>query len=230
MLAITGASAALAISSIPFETTIAGVRIGLINGAFVVNPTYPERKNSRLDLIVAGSRDAIVMVEAGAKEVTEEEMVEALETAHQAIRQIIDVIDDLTREVGKKKKTVAVKEIHHEFYREVEEKAYIPLAEAMRIKDKLENYGTVDQVMAELIASIPEGEIERRSDAKKIFKDLKEKVMRDEILERGQRLDGRRFDEIRPITIEIGVLPARTRLGGLHARRDAGARQRHARH
>src|SRR5215831_13281664 len=207
VLAITGASAALAMSSIPFEKTIAGVRIGLIDGKFVVNPTYPERKTSRLDLVVAGSNDAIVMVEAGSKEVTEEEMVTALETAHQAIRQIIAGIDDLAREAGKKKKSVSVKEIHHEFYREVEEKAYIPLADAMRIKDKLENYGTVDQVLADLVASIPEGEIERRSDAKKIFKDLKEKVMRDEILERGQRLDGRRFDEIRPITIEVGVLP-----------------------
>jgi polyribonucleotide nucleotidyltransferase len=207
VLAITGASAALAISSIPFQKTIAGVRVGLIDGRFVVNPTYPERKNSRLDLIVAGSKDAIVMVEAGAKEVGEEELVTALETAHEAIKQIIATIEDLKAEVGKKKKTVAVKEIHHEFYREVEEKAYIPLAEAMRIKDKLENYGTVDQLLTELVASIPEGEIERRSDAKKIFKDLKEKVMRDEILERGQRLDGRRFDEIRPITIDIGVLP-----------------------
>src|SRR5690242_7475893 len=82
VLAIAGASAALALSSIPFTKTIAGVRIGLIDGRFVVNPTYPERKNTRLDLIVAGSNDAIVMVEAGAKEVTEEEMVTALETAH----------------------------------------------------------------------------------------------------------------------------------------------------
>jgi polyribonucleotide nucleotidyltransferase len=195
------------VSSIPFNKTIAGVRVGLVDGTFVVNPTYPERKNSRLDLVVAGSSDAIVMVEAGSKEVTEDEMVTALETAHQAIREIIAGIDDLAREAGKKKKSVSVKEIGHDFYREVEEKAYIPLADAMRIKDKLENYGTVDQVMAELIASIPEEEIERRSDAKKIFKDLKEKVMRDEILERGQRLDGRRFDEIRPITIEVGVLP-----------------------
>jgi polyribonucleotide nucleotidyltransferase len=207
VLAITGASAALAISSIPFQKTIAGVRVGLIDGRFVVNPTYPERKNSRLDLIVAGSKDAIVMVEAGAKEVGEEELVTALETAHEAIKQIVATIEDLKAEIGKKKKTVAVKEIGHDFYREVEEKAYLPLAEAMRIKDKLENYGTVDQVLAELVASIPEGEVERRSDAKKIFKDLKEKVMRDEILERGQRLDGRRFDEIRPISIEIGVLP-----------------------
>ena len=207
VLAITGASAALAISSIPFEKTIAGVRIGLIDGRFVINPTYPERKTSQLDLIVAGSADAIMMVEAGAKEVSEDDMVTALETAHGAIKQIVAVIDDLKREVGKKKKTVAGRQIGHDFYREVEEKAYISLAEAMRIKDKLENYGSVDQVLADLVASIPEGEIERRSDAKKIFKDLKEKVMRDEILERGQRLDGRRFDEIRPITIEVGVLP-----------------------
>ncbi len=207
VLAITGASAALALSSIPFEKTIAGVRVGLIDGRFMVNPTYSERKNSKLDLIVAGSRDAIVMVEAGAKEVGEEEMVTALETAHEAIRQLVDVIDGLKAEAGKRKKTVTVKEIGHDFYREVEEKAYISLAEAMRIKDKLENYGTVDRILAELVASIPEEEIERRSDAKKIFKNLKEKVMRDEILERGQRLDGRRFDEIRPISIEIGVLP-----------------------
>jgi polyribonucleotide nucleotidyltransferase len=207
VLAITGASAALGLSSIPFEKTIAGVRIGLIDGRFVVNPTYSERKASRLDLIVAGSRDAIVMVEAGAREVGEEDMVTALETAHQAIRQIVDMIEELKRDAGKAKKTVSVREIGHDFYREVEEKAYIPLAEAMRIKDKLENYGTVDQVLAELVASIPEQEIERRSDAKKIFKGLKEKVMRDEILERGQRLDGRRFDQIRPITIDIGLLP-----------------------
>src|SRR6186713_2177244 len=107
VLAITGASAALAISSIPFQKTIAGVRMGLIDGKFIVNPTYTERRASTLDLIVAGSNDAIIMVEAGAKEVTEEDMVTALETAHAAIRQIIATIDDLKAEVGKTKKTVA---------------------------------------------------------------------------------------------------------------------------
>ena len=207
VLAITGASAALALSSIPFQKTTAGVRVGLIDGAYVINPTYTERKKSKIDLIVAGTQDAIVMVEAGAREATEEEMVAALGAAHEAIKQVIAIIDDLKRECGKPKKKVAPKEIGHDFYREVEEKAYIPLAEAMRIKDKLQNYGSVDQVLADFVASIPEGEIERRSSAKKIFKDLKEKVMRDEILERGKRLDGRRFDEIRPIWIEIGVLP-----------------------
>jgi polyribonucleotide nucleotidyltransferase len=207
VLAITGASAALSLSSIPFQKTIAGVRIGLVDGKFIVNPTYPERKTSRLDLVVAGSKDAIMMVEAGSKEVSEEEMVTALETAHAAIKELVAGIDALKAELGKKKKTVAVKEIGADFHRQIEEKAYHPLAEAMRIRDKLENYSTVDKVLAELVGGIPDTELEQRADAKKIFKDLKEKVMRDEILERGQRLDGRRFDEIRPITIEVGVLP-----------------------
>jgi polyribonucleotide nucleotidyltransferase len=207
VLAITGASAALAISDIPFTRTIAGVRIGLVNGEFIINPTFAQRKESRLDLIVAGSKDAIVMVEAGAKEVTEEDVVQALEKAHAAIKEIIAGIDALAAQAGKKKVEVKVKEIGKEFYREVEEKAYGPLADAMRIQDKLTNYTTVDQVLADLIASIPDAEIERRSDAKTIFKELKEKVMRDEALERGKRLDGRAFDEIRAINIEVGGLP-----------------------
>src|SRR3982751_1681881 len=207
VLAITGASAALALSDIPQQKTIAGVRVGLVDGAFVVNPTFEQRKQSRLDLVVAGSKDGIVMVEAGAREVSEEEVVQAFEQAHAAIKEIVAAIDALAREAGKKKIDVAKKEISHDFYREVEEKVYMPLAEAMRIKDKLENYETVDQVLAELVGSIPEEEVERRTEAKAIFKELKEKVMRDEALERGRRLDGRRFDEIRPISIDVGVLP-----------------------
>jgi polyribonucleotide nucleotidyltransferase len=207
VLAITGASAALGLSTIPFNRTIAGVRVGLVDGQYLINPTFEERRRSRLDLIVAGSRDAIVMVEAGAKEVTEEEMVQALEQAHAAIREIVANIDALATEAGKEKIPVVKKEIGHEFYREVEEKVYVPLSEAMRIKGKLESYDRVDQVLEDLIASIPEGEIERRTEAKQIFKELKERVLRDEALEHGRRLDGRSFDEIRSITIEVGVLP-----------------------
>jgi len=207
VLAITGASAALAISSLPLEKTIAGVRVGLVDGAYIINPTYAERRLSKMDLIVAGSADAIMMVEAGAKEATEEEMIGALDAAHTAIKHIVAQIDELKRECGKPKVVVTPKQVGREFYREVEEKAYVPLADAMRIQDKLENYASVDKVLEDLVASIPEGEVERRSDAKKIFGDLKEKVLRDEILERGQRLDGRRFDQIRPIWIELGVLP-----------------------
>jgi len=207
VLAITGASAALAFSEIPFHATIAGVRVGLIDNDYIVNPTYEERKRSTIDLVVAGSRQAIVMVEAGAKEATEDEMVRALEVAHAAIREIVDGIDAMAREAGRTKLQVQKKEIGHDFYREVEERVYVPLSEAMRIRGKLENYDRVDQVLEELIASLPEGEVERRVEAKAIFKELKEKVLRDEILERGTRLDGRGFDEIRPITIDVGVLP-----------------------
>src|SRR5437762_9925734 len=103
VLAITGASAALAVSEIPFEKTIAGVRVGLIDNEYVINPTFEQRNQSKLDLVVAGSSDAIVMVEAGAKEITEEQAVEALNTAHAAIRQIVAAIDDLARQVGKPK-------------------------------------------------------------------------------------------------------------------------------
>jgi polyribonucleotide nucleotidyltransferase len=207
VLAMTGASAALALSAIPFQKTIAGVRIGLLDGQYVVNPTYVQRRQSRLDLVVAGSRDGIVMVEAGAKETTEEEVVLGLEAAHVAIKEIVAVIDDLAKTAGKKKVAVDTREVGKDFYREVEEKVMVPLSEAMRIKGKLENYSRVDQLLKDLIASIPEEEVLRKVEAKQIFTELKEKVLREEILTRSVRLDGRKFDEIRPIWSEVGVLP-----------------------
>jgi len=207
VLAITGASAALAISEIPFEKTIAGVRVGLIDGQYIINPTYEQRRASRLDLVVAGSREGIVMVEAGAKEVTEEEAITALDEAHKAIKQICDSIDAMAKAVGKTKLPKPVRTIGHEVYREVEDKVLVPLMEAMRIKGKIENYSRVDEVLDELIASFPESEVQRKAEAKVIFKELQEKVLREEILDRSIRLDGRKYDEIRPITIETGVLP-----------------------
>jgi polyribonucleotide nucleotidyltransferase len=208
VLAITGASAALALSSIPQKRTIAGVRVGHADGDFVINPTFEQRKRSTLDLIVAGSKDGIVMVEAGAKEVPEEQMVQALERAHAAIKEIVAGIDALAAQAGKTKRVPALKkEISKDFIKEVEDRVLGLLTDAMRIKDKLENYSTVDKVVNGFVASLPEGEADKKADAKSILKDLKEKVLRDEILERGRRLDGRKFDEIRNITIEVGVLP-----------------------
>jgi polyribonucleotide nucleotidyltransferase len=207
VLAITGASAALALSEIPFEKTIAGVRVGLVDGQYVINPTFAQRKESKLDLVVAGSKDGLVMVEAGAKEVTEPQVVEALSQAHAAIKQIIAGIDEMAREAGRKKLSAAKKEIPADFYREIEGRWYEPLAQAMRTPHKLENYEAVEQVLKNLLASIPETEPEKRADGKTIFKELKEKVTREEALTHGVRLDGRKFDEIRPIWIETGVLP-----------------------
>ncbi len=208
VMAITGASVALALSDIPFQKTVAAVRMGLVDGQYIVNPTFLQRKESKLDLIVVGSKDGLVMVEAGAKEVSEEQVVTALDTAHAAIKQIVAVIDDLAREAGKKKLVVAKKEIAADFYKEIEGKVFQPLAKAMRIKEKLENYETVDLTLKNLIAELPEEtEAEKKADAKAIFKELKEKVLREEVLTNGVRLDGRKFDEIRNIWIETGVLP-----------------------
>jgi len=208
VMAITGASVALALSDIPFQKTIAAVRMGLVDGQYVVNPTFKQRKESKLDLIVVGSKDGLVMVEAGAKEVTEEQVVTALDAAHVAIKQIVAVIDDLAKAAGKKKLVVARKEIAADFYKEIERKVFGPLAKAMRIREKLENYETVDLTLKSLIAELPEEtEAEKKADAKAIFKELKEKVLREEVLTNGVRLDGRKFDEIRNIWIETGVLP-----------------------
>ena len=207
VLAITGASAALALSEMPFEKTIAGVRVGLIDGQYIINPTFAQRKQSRLDLVVAGSNDGIVMVEAGAKEVSEEEAVQALEAGHAAIKQLCDAIDALAKDAGRKKLAKPEVSVDTAFQSMIHGKALDPLTAAMRIKDKLENYGSVDQVLADLVAALPEGQLERKGEAKGIFKDLQEKVLRDEVLERNVRLDGRKFDEIRPIWIETSVLP-----------------------
>src|ERR1700758_4462292 len=115
VLAVTGASAALALSEIPSEKAIAGVRVGLVNGQYVINPTFEQRKLSKLDLIVAGSKDGLVMVEAGAKEVTEEQVVEALNEAHAAIKQIVVAIEDFASAAGKAKLKVGKKEIGRDF-------------------------------------------------------------------------------------------------------------------
>src|SRR4051794_7047075 len=115
VLAITGASAALALSDIPFQKTIAGVRVGLVDGQYLINPTFEQRKVSKLDIIVAGSKDGLVMVEAGAKEVSEAQVVEALEAAHAAIKQLVAAIDEMAREVGRKKQTVDAREVDAAF-------------------------------------------------------------------------------------------------------------------
>ncbi len=204
VLAITGASAALAISSIPFEKTIAGVRVGIVDGNYVINPTYAERKNSTLDLIVAGSKDGIIMVEAGAKEVTEAQVVGALDAAHAAIKQLVAAIDDLKAAVGKPKMTVDAKPVDGAFHKMVHDTAFEPLGDAMRILDKLASYAQVDKVLDTLLGGIEE---EKHGEAKHVFHDMQEKVLRDEVLNKGHRLDGRKFDEIRPIWSEAGVLP-----------------------
>jgi len=207
VIAITGASAALAFSAIPFQKTLAGVRVGYVDGAFVINPSYAQRKVSTLDIVVAGSKDSLVMVEAGAKEVGEDVIVQALQAGHDAIRSIVAMIDEMAAGIGKKKVHVTEKAVDPAVVSEVASKLYGPLAAAMRVKDKLENYEQVDDIVDGYLAAFTEDEAEKKAAAKRAIKELKEKVLRDEILERGLRLDGRAFDEIRPIWAQVGVVP-----------------------
>ena len=207
VLALTGASAALAVSEIPMAATIAAVRVGMLDGKLIINPTYDQRRRGRLDLVVAGSREALVMVEAGAQQLSEAEMIEALDAGHEAIRGIIDEIDKLAAAAGKTKLSVEAKAPDADAAREAEGALLGPLADAMRIREKLENYAAVDRVLDDYLATLPADDAERRGDVKAVFKGLKERVLRDEVLERGQRLDGRAFDEIRTITADVGLLP-----------------------
>ena len=207
-LSITGASTALFISDIPFEDPIAAVRVGYWDGACVVNPTSTElRTKSKLNLLVAGTADAIVMVESGAQEISEADMVRALTEGHAVIKQIVQLQHDLRGRVGKPKRVVAKKEVAAALKAEIEEGLAGPLIEAMRIRGKLECYARMKQVRDAYLATIPEDQVEKRGAVPAVYDGLREKLLRTEILGNGRRLDGRRFDEIRPITCEVGVLP-----------------------
>ncbi|HWO02298.1 MAG TPA: polyribonucleotide nucleotidyltransferase [Blastocatellia bacterium] len=209
VLALTGASAALYLSNIPFETPIAGVRVGLIEDRFIVNPTYDQTRASALNLIVAGSEEAIVMVEAGAKEVAEEVMVEALMFGHNEIKKLCRLQKEMRQKLGVTKREVVKPELDQAMLSEIEARVTDSLRDALDTtkRDKIESYAQVDKIKAETVEAYPEEEPDKRAMAKKVFDHLKEKIFREDILNRRHRPDGRRFSEIRPISIQIGWLP-----------------------
>src|SRR5437867_757788 len=207
-LAIIGASAALYLSDIPFESPIGAVRVGYWDGQYVVNPSSTElRTKSKLNLLVAGTDEAIVMVESGAAEISEAEMVRALVEGHAVIRKIVALQRDLRARVGKPKRQVPKKAMDPAFVAAVESALAGPLLEAMRMPGKLASYARIKQVKDEYIANMQEAEAEKRGMVPAIYDALREKTLRREILENNRRNDGRRFDEIRPITSEVGILP-----------------------
>jgi len=209
VLSITGASAALYLSDIPLETPIAGVRVGLIEDRFVVNPTYDQTRASQLNLVVAGSEEAIVMVEAGASEVAEDVMVEALVFGHNEIKKLCRLQKDMYQKLGITKREVVKPELDQDMLSEIEAKTTDALRDALDTTkhDKLESYATVDKLKEDTVSAYPEEDPDKRTMAGKIFNHLKEKIFREDILNRRHRPDGRRFNQIRPISIEIGWLP-----------------------
>jgi len=211
MHAIVGASTALYTSVIPFEHPVAAVRVGLIEGRYYLNPTYSELKNSRLNLAVAGMEDGIVMVEAGAHEVSEEVMVEALNFGHQAIKQIIALQKELRAKIQPRKMVVVPPAIDDAMAKKIETAVRADLEDALNTykHEKLESYDLVDAAKEKTVGLFPDAEEDddKLKMIKRIFDALKEKIFRDDILRKRERPDRRKFDTIRPIWIETRVLP-----------------------
>jgi polyribonucleotide nucleotidyltransferase len=209
VIAVTAASAALFISKIPFDKPIAAVRVGLIEGKLVVNPTVAEQKTSQMNLIVAGSDEAIVMVESGALEVSEEVVADALEFAHAEIRKIVAAIRELHSRVKPQKVAVTPLAFDEAMYKQMQQQYGEKLRDAVDTQKhpKSESYSLVDGIKAEIIKAIPEDDAEKRKLAYRAFERLREKIFRDDMIGRHRRPDARAFDQIRQITCEVGVLP-----------------------
>jgi len=207
ILAVTGASAALEVSDIPFAGPIACVRVGRINGHFRVNPTHEELKNSDINLIVAGSKDAVVMVEGGALFAKEEDMLEAIFFGHRALQPIIDLQVKLREAVGLPKRPAPVSEIDEALAKEVEALAAERIKQTVQVPEKLKRCDTLKGVKADVVAAIGDRYADRVQQVDEVFHALERHIMRNLAVTEGRRIDGRRFDEVRPITCEVGVLP-----------------------
>jgi polyribonucleotide nucleotidyltransferase len=207
VMSITGASAALYCSPIPFFNPIAGVRVGLMDGQFVANPPISKLKESSLNLIVAGTEDAIVMVEAGASQIPEETMIEALDFGHGIIRQLIALQKELHDKIQPVKRQFVKPVLDEAEYARIEQAYSQAISEALHLKGKLNSYGRLDEIQKEIVDAIPESEEARRAQAGAIFEHIMERIFRKEILNDRIRPDGRRFDEVRPISIETSLLP-----------------------
>ena len=207
MLAMVGASAALEISDIPFAGPIASVRVGRIDGQFVANPTLSQMVESDINIIIAGSRTGVVMVEGGGDVVGEADMLEAIFFGHEAIQPIIDIQEQLKAEIGKPKRPFTPPEKDPALVEMLREKATAPLHEALIIPEKMKRYEAVRTVKSQIVESLGEEMADRRGEISAVLGDLQKQICRDMILKEGRRIDNRRFDEIRPITCEVGVLP-----------------------
>lgn len=207
VIAITAASAALAISSIPFNGPIAGVKIGRVNGQFVVNPDLETLETSELHLVVAGTADAVMMVEAGANELPEATMLEAIELAHSEIKKIVAKIEELRALAGKPKRVVKQESIDTALAEQVRKLVAGPIREAILIPNKSARQERLDQVLAETLVALKSDEPNRDRHVKITFHGLEYTEVRNMILEKRVRADGRGPSDIRPITCEVGVLP-----------------------
>ncbi len=230
LAAMFGSSLCTSISKIPFDGPIAGVKVGRINGEFIINPTPAELEESDIDLTVAGTKKAINMVEAGSKEVSEEDMLEALMFGHEAVKELCEFEEKIISEIGEEKMEYEHLEISDELRKEVTDLASDKLNEALRIKDKLEKYAAIDAVKEEVVNKYTEENSELKDDelnelitkVKLVLESIEYDIFRAITVNEKTRADGRKMDEIRPLSARIDLLP-RTHGSGLFTRGETQA-------
>jgi polyribonucleotide nucleotidyltransferase len=206
-LGIIGASAALYFSDIPFTTPLGAVKVGLVDGRFMINPTAGQLEKSPLSMVVIGTEQGIIMIEAEAVEVEEDKVVEAATLALEPIGRIIEAQKDLFRKLSIKKREFTVKAIDQAKSEQMEQRIAVDLLKAIQTPEKKASEAESSRILKGLIEEIPPENEEEISVAKEIFYNLEKKLVRDLILNQGKRADGRGFDDIRPISIEVGLLP-----------------------
>ena len=209
VIGINAASAALHVSDIPFLGPIGAVRIGLKDGQFIVNPSYEESKEGLLRLVVAGTKDGIVMIEAGASQVQEDTIVDAIEFAHTEIKKICATIEELREKAGKPKRAVVAPEFDQKYYDDLKKKVGAELTDALNTEKypKAESYAKVKEIKAKLKEAIGKEDVEGLAKLSTYYETLRERIFREAVTEQRRRPDGRAFNQIRPIWIEVGVLP-----------------------
>ena len=206
---INGASVALAVSDIPFQGPIGAVRVGLVEGQNIVNPTYDEMRASKLNIMVVGTAEGIVMIESGAQEATEEEVVAAIEFGHGEIKKICAKISELAKEVGKAKREVGAVETDQAYLDDLRKKIGADLTDALNTEKypKSESYAKVKEVKTKFKETLPAEDEDALKKFGKYFEMLREQIFREQVTKQKRRPDGRKFDQIRPIWIEVDVLP-----------------------
>lgn len=207
VLAILGASAALEVSDIPFAGPVAAVRVGRVNGEFVINPTFAQQDESDINLIVAGNKSAVVMVEGGGKFVSESDMIDAIFYGHEAIQPMLDIQVELKNEVGKAKREIAPVEEDTDLLNRVEEISTPLLDATIRIADKMLRNKSRKQVVKTTMETLPEEYADKKGAVGNIIHDLEKKMVRKMMLDEHKRIDGRDFNEVRPIECLVGILP-----------------------
>jgi polyribonucleotide nucleotidyltransferase len=209
VIGINAAAAAVALSDIPFSAIVGAVRVGRVDGEFVVNPTYAERALTTVNIMVVGHKDGIVMIESGAKEETEEVILAAIEFAHEQIKKIVGAIEELVAKGGKAKRSFTAPEFDEAYYNDLKGKIGDRLKDALDTKthDKIESYSLVKQIKDDLAAELPADDPNAKKKLAHYYELLRERLFREQVTKERIRPDRRAFDEIRPISIETGVLP-----------------------